>query len=187
MMPITGISAELLKSASENREKWDRRFLDMAQLVASWSKDPNTRVGAVLVRPDKTIASTGYNGYPKKMRDIGMENRDEKLSRVIHAEMNAIHFCKDQSLEGYTLYVWPMMPCDRCAVHIIQAGVTRVVSTDYNGEGRWSESILKSLGYLHNCDVAAQIYPLKDQQSEQATQQPAVSLPPGECPLHKNQ
>ena len=140
------------------QEKWDRRFLDMAKLVASWSKDPSTKVGAVLVRPDKTIASTGFNGYPKAMRDIGYDNREEKYSRIIHAEMNALHFCKDQSTEGYALYVWPMLCCDRCAVHVIQSGVQRVVSTTYNGEGRWSESILKSIGYFRSCGLDVQVY-----------------------------
>lgn len=171
----------------KQNEKWDPRFLDLAKHVASWSKDPSTKVGAVIVRPDKTIASTGYNGYPKKMRDIGMENREEKLSRVIHAEMNAIHFCKDQSLEGYTLYVWPMMPCDRCCVHVIQSGISRVVSTDYNSGGRWSESILKSLKYFRSCGIEAQIYPEIAQSELQASPSRQVGHPLASCPLCSNQ
>ena len=141
------------------RPTWDEYFLAMAKLASTKSKDPSTKVGAVLVRPDKTIASTGFNGYPAKMHDLNYGVRDEKLSRIIHAEMNALHFCKDQDTEGYTLYVWPMMCCDRCAVHVIQSGVKRVVSTVYNGGGRWSESILKSIGYFRSCGLEVQVYP----------------------------
>src|SRR5215211_1547674 len=68
--------------------KWDYRFLQAAELFASWSKDPSNQVGAVVVRPDKTIASTGFNGFPRNTDDSQelYENRDEKLRRVKHAE-----------------------------------------------------------------------------------------------------
>ena len=53
-----------------NREKWDRRFLRLAREVASWSKDPSTKVGAVLVDPlDNTIVSLGYNGFPRRVKN----------------------------------------------------------------------------------------------------------------------
>ena len=45
-------------------DKWDARFLDLAVYVADWSKDPSTKVGAVLVRPDRTIAALGFNRFP---------------------------------------------------------------------------------------------------------------------------
>ncbi|MCP4258437.1 MAG: hypothetical protein GY774_13200 [Planctomycetes bacterium] len=163
-------------------DKWDCRFLEMAKLVASWSKDPSTRVGAVLVRPDKTIASTGFNGYAQKMHDLGLDNREEKYSRIIHAEMNALHFCKED-MTGYTLYVWPMMCCDRCSVHVIQAGITRVVSTDYNNDGRWSESILKALQYFRSCGVEAQLYPEKEISDQPVSPSPRLVHQPVYCPL----
>lgn len=46
-------------------EKWDARFLDLAVFIGDWSKDPSTKVGAVLVRPDRTIAGLGFNGFPR--------------------------------------------------------------------------------------------------------------------------
>lgn len=49
--------------------KWDGRFLDLAVLVGEWSKDPSTKVGAVLVRPDRTIAAVGFNGFPRGVLD----------------------------------------------------------------------------------------------------------------------
>ena len=48
--------------------KWDKRFLEMAKLVASWSKDPSTQVGAVAVR-NRTVIAQGYNGFPRGMDD----------------------------------------------------------------------------------------------------------------------
>ena len=108
--------------------KWDYRFLRLAEEIAIWSKDPSTKVGAVIVRPDNTIASTGYNGFPMNMADKPeyLDNREEKYSRVVHGEMNAILFARE-SVNGYTLYTVPFMPCDRCFVHVAQAGIVRVV------------------------------------------------------------
>lgn len=125
-------------SRSERQEKWDRRFLKMAELVAGWSKDPSTRVGAVIVRPDMTVASLGYNGFPRGLEDRPehLEDREKKYARVVHAEMNAILNAHER-VDGCTLYVWPPgygPTCDRCAAHVIQAGIIRVVGIQASGE-----------------------------------------------------
>ena len=52
-----------------NSTNWDNRFLDMAKLVSTWSKDPSTRVGAVIVDPSNRLVSVGYNGFPKGVTD----------------------------------------------------------------------------------------------------------------------
>jgi len=114
-----------------NQAKWDRRYLQMATMVASWSKDPSTKCGAVIVRPDRTIASVGFNGFPRGVEDHPdlLNNRPEKYSRVIHAEVNAILSAKEP-LDGFTMYTYPggVGPsCDRCATCIIQSGISRVV------------------------------------------------------------
>lgn len=130
--------------------KWEKRFFDMAQLVSSWSKDPSTKVGAVIVRPDMTVASVGYNGFPRGMNDHAdlYADRDVKLSRIIHAEMNAILAAKEP-LNGYTLYTWPVLTCDRCAVHVIQAGIVRVCAPKASPElsERWQEQFKKAKEY----------------------------------------
>jgi len=124
--------------------KWDKRFLQLASLVASWSKDPSTQCGGVIVRPDKTIASVGYNGFPRGIKDWEefLNNREEKLKRVVHSEMNAILNARER-LDGYTLYNWPGQSCSRCAVHVIQAGIIRVVSAKPEGgfAERWAEEM----------------------------------------------
>jgi len=109
-------------------EKWDRRFLDLAKVVGGWSKDPSTKVGAVLVRPDRTVASLGYNGFPRGVLDheTRYANRDTKYEMVVHAEINALLNSRED-LEGYTLYVTPLPPCAQCAATIIQRGIGRIV------------------------------------------------------------
>lgn len=103
---------------------WHDRFFDMADLVASWSKDPSTKVGAVIVRPDRTIASVGYNGFPRGVVDE-YTSREDKLLRTVHAEANAILAAREP-LRGYTLYVTPLHPCANCAGLIIQSGIDGV-------------------------------------------------------------
>lgn len=91
-------------------KKWDLRFLRLSQCISTFSKDPSTKVGAVIVRPDKTIASMGFNGFPKKLKDDARYNdREVKYSLIVHGEINAILFAKE-SLTGYTLYTYPFMP-----------------------------------------------------------------------------
>lgn len=122
---------------------WDTRFMALAEHVATWSKDPTTKVGAVIVRPDRTVASLGYNGPPRGVSDAySYENRQRKLARTIHAELNAI-LSSHVPVAGYTLYV-TLPPCDRCAAHIVQAGIKRVVcsvSTSLDYPDRWALEI----------------------------------------------
>lgn len=109
--------------------KWDLRFLDLAKMIASWSKDPNTQTGAVIIRPDRTVVSVGFNGFPKGMPDNAnyYANREEKYSRIVHCEVNALIHAREP-LQGYTLYTWPFLSCDRCFVQLAQAGITRFVA-----------------------------------------------------------
>jgi len=105
-------------------DHWHKRFFAMADLVASWSKDPSTKVGAVIVRPDRTIASVGYNGFPRGVDDV-YTNREDKLLRTVHAEANAI-LSAHEPLTDYTIYVTPLHPCANCAAFIVQSGITSV-------------------------------------------------------------
>jgi dCMP deaminase len=118
---------------------WDHRFLDMAALVSTWSKDPSTKVGAVITR-GKFVVSLGFNGHPSGVEDSAarLENRETKYKTIIHAELNAILSAR-QPLEGCTLYVVPFMPCSNCGAVIVQAGIKRVVTLENNNE-RWAES-----------------------------------------------
>lgn len=68
---------------------WQQRFLKIAFEVATWSKD-GTQVGAVLVNRQRRILATGYNGLPAGMDDSKISDREWKIARVVHAEMNAL-------------------------------------------------------------------------------------------------
>lgn len=141
--------------------KWHRRYMDLAKLVATWSKDPSTKTGAVLVRPDNTIASVGYNGFPMGMDDdpLYYNDRPTKYDRVIHCEVNAVLMCRDPlPLTGYTLYTTGPS-CSRCAVHMIQSGIRRFVFEKPTKEQaeRWGTD--RTLGYF--AEVNAEVIQLE--------------------------
>ena len=74
-------------------DKWNSRFMDLARLVAGWSKDTSTKVGCVIIGPDKEIRSTGYNGFPRGVDDTipAGHERPAKYDFTEHAERNAIY------------------------------------------------------------------------------------------------
>jgi len=109
---------------------WDARFLELARHISGWSKDPSTKVGCVVVGPDREIRSTGFNGFPRGIEDNPdrLANREMKYPLVCHAEENAImHAARiGVALKGCIAYVtWP--PCTRCARSLIQAGIREIV------------------------------------------------------------
>lgn len=127
-MPSLSISP----ASNPHLSKWDHRFIRIAYEIQSWSKDPSTKCGCVIVR-DRRILSTGYNGLPANLSDSlpRYQDREYKLATIIHAEKNAIfNAAKNGSTtEGSTAYVtWP--PCSQCASALIQAGIVKVVCPD---------------------------------------------------------
>ena len=104
---------------------WNNRFIDMARLVATWSKDPSSKVGAVIVDDKKRIVSVGFNGYPKGIPDEYNGDREDKLRKSIHAEENAILFAKCD-LSDLIIYV-THPPCSKCGTIIIQSGIKKVI------------------------------------------------------------
>ena len=112
----------------------------MAKLVSTWSKDPSTKVGSVIVDSDNTVISVGFNGLPRRIQDTDqrLNNRDIKLKMIIHAEINAIITAK-RPLNGTTIYTYPFMSCSQCAGMIIQSGICRHISYKTNNE-RWKDS-----------------------------------------------
>lgn len=108
--------------------KWDLRFLELADHIAQWSKDPRTKVGAVIVDDHKRVVSMGYNGFPRGVLDFEERYTDRATKHmfVAHAERNALDNAP-LMVEGCTLYV-PLLPCNECAKAVIQKGIKRVVS-----------------------------------------------------------
>ena len=123
--------------------KWDERFLSIAKLAATWSKDPNAQVGAVIVDTQGQVASVGFNGFPKLVDDSieRYHDQEQKLEMIVHAEVNAVLGAGTRAREG-TAYVFGRPVCSRCAGTLVQAGIQRVVAgqPSPNGEGRWDVS-----------------------------------------------
>ena len=125
--------------------KWDIRFLQLAEHIAGWSKDPSKKIGAVAVGEKGQILAQGYNGFPRGIEDNidRYENREEKYKLVVHAEMNVIYNASYNgvSLNDSTLYVYGLPVCSDCAKGIIQVGIKRVVMNNPDGiPDRWKES-----------------------------------------------
>ena len=122
-------------------DKWDKRFMDLAETVAEWSScyQQNRHVGAVVVR-DKRVLTTGYNGAPAGIKSCA--DKGECLRRVkniasgtmqevcyaVHAEQNAICQAAKMgvSLEGATIYE-THQPCVICTRMIINSGIKKVI------------------------------------------------------------
>lgn len=114
--------------ARSSQKAWDHHFMEMAKLVSLRSKDPSTKVGAIIVDAAKHIVSTGFNGFPRGIKDDDrLKNRELKYEIIIHGEINAI-LAAGKSVKGCTVYTYPLPPCSRCASLLIQAGITRVVA-----------------------------------------------------------
>jgi dCMP deaminase len=136
-------------------EKWDSRFLKAAQEVATWSKDPSTKVGCVIVNPElQRRTGEGFNGFPRFMSDAEelYNDRETKYSRTLHAEINAVLFSKET--EGCTAYV-THPPCTACALVLIQSGIQRVVcrKPDTDLVSRWGDSLNKAKGFFAEAEV----------------------------------
>jgi len=114
-----------------DRIPWDDYFISMLPLVSQRSHDAQTKIGAILVR-DKSIISTGYNGFIRGVDDKVLPNtRPGKYLYIIHAEKNLILNCARAgiSTQDTTLYL-PCEPCIDCYTFVIQAGITRIVYSD---------------------------------------------------------
>lgn len=122
-------------------DKWDKRFMQMADLVSTWAScyQPNRKIGAVIVK-NKRVMTTGYNGAPagvktciergeclRRKLNIPSGQRQE-LCYAVHAEQNAIIQAAKLgiSIDGATLYC-THQPCVMCAKIIVNSGITRVV------------------------------------------------------------
>jgi len=142
--------------------KWAVRFFQMAKLVGSWSKDPSTRVGAVITEHNR-IVSLGFNGYPHGISDSAeTDDRDMKLLKTLHAEENAILFAK-RDLTGCEIWV-THFPCPNCAAKIIQTGIATVHCPEQSEDflSRWGEKIQISQEMFQQAGVEVDWIPLED-------------------------
>lgn len=101
--------------------------MSVAEITSHLSKDPVTKVGAVIVSPDNRKISIGYNGFAAGLEETSdmWHIRDIKIEQVIHAEMNAI-INAPFDIKGCSLYC-THQPCHRCLIHVANSGIIKVV------------------------------------------------------------
>jgi len=148
--------------------RWDRHFIKRCLCVSEMSKDPSTRVGAVIVDGDGVQRADGYNGFPRGILDTQerLNDRDMKLRLVVHAERNALLNAAriGTAVKGCTLYlaatdssgaIWGGSPCTACVIEVLQAGIARVVSPPMkNTPTRWRDDLLFARGLLNEAGVS---------------------------------
>lgn len=135
-------------------EKWDQRWLSVAELFATWSKDPKRKVGAVIVTQDLRSFSAGYNGLPRGIEDTEdrLRDREKKLLLSVHAERNAMDNARF-GLRGCSLYS-TKFPCHECAKGIIQVGIVKVVAPPADTmHETWGESYKLALTLLQEARI----------------------------------
>lgn len=107
---------------------FDEIFMKEAYLIASKSKDPSTKIGAVIVRDNHAILS-GYNGIAKGVKDLPERmERPEKYDWMSHAERNACYMGARFGIatDGATMFTQGI-PCVQCADGVINSGIKEVV------------------------------------------------------------
>jgi dCMP deaminase len=141
------------------RPDLDEWALDGAEWMSRRSKDPSHKVGAIVLRPDGTLAGGGYNGFPKHVCDDPALYADKatKRRRIQHAERNAVTFSRE-NMEGYTIYVVPLHPCSQCAGAIINSGIRRVVARITKGAAQsWQEDFAEAAELFDEAGVEVDI------------------------------
>ena len=129
----------LLKPMEISIPTFNQTFLDMAEVISKRSKSKRLKVGAVLVKDNRIIA-TGYNGLVSGVEpDILEDENGVTKPDVIHAELNCIISCAKNgvSTDGSILYL-THSPCESCAALIAQSGIKEVI---YKNEYRKKEGI----------------------------------------------
>lgn len=148
----------IIHNYSPHLSKWEVRWMERAKAVAEYSKDTNTKTGAVIVTDDNTELTMGYNGFPRGANDIDYPKRYERPEKYFwteHAERNAIYKAAriGMSVKGANMFC-TYFPCADCSRAIIQAGIKKLYTEkpDFNHE-RWGESWLEATIMLKECGV----------------------------------
>jgi dCMP deaminase len=146
-------------------ESWDEKFMLLAHHIAGWSKEHGRKVGAVIVGPDKEIRATGFNGFPRGVRDDVPERHSRETGAKYvwssHAERNAIYNAAriGVALKDCVIYI-PWFPCVECAKAIIQAGIAEIVAYEPDfGEARWGADFAIVTEMLQESKVSVRFIP----------------------------
>ena len=152
----------------KDNKNWVDYFIKIASAVKTKSKDPSTKIGAVIVGEDNEIVSTGYNSFPRGLNDEIAERfeRPEKYNWFEHAERNSIYNAAriGVSVKGCTIYLTCGLPCIDCARGIINSGISKIVckkgeNKSHGLKGKhWEENISKAEEMLEEADIDIEYY-----------------------------
>lgn len=139
-------------------------FMREVYLHASDSKDPRTKIGAVLTIDDRLI-STGFNGFPRKVKDYRKryDDRETKYKFICHAEANSVSTAArlGRATLGTTLYTQGI-PCQECCKALIQAGVKRFIVhkqwPNLTYSEKWNEAVAISTIMMEEAGIELEIY-----------------------------
>ena len=140
--------------------KWDKRYMDLAKQVGTWSKDPSKQIGAIAIGSKGQVLAQGYNGFPRGIDDneSRLNTKETKYKYVVHAEMNLIYNATFNgiSLNGSTVYVSGLPVCSECAKGLIQVGVKQIVMSKDSLEGadeKWLDSFELTIALLNEAGI----------------------------------
>ncbi len=137
-------------------------FIEIAKQVAAMSKDPRTKVGALIFGPSMEIRATGWNGFPRGVADspARLNDRQTKYAFVVHAEANAIANAARSgvSTDGCSMLVTALHPCGDCAKLVIQAGIKKVYAPLPETDGRWATSFEFACTMFTEAGVEVEFY-----------------------------
>lgn len=151
----------LIQVLSKSMTSWDDYFIRLCDVVRSKSKDPSSKIGAVIVNSDHAVVSTGYNDFPRGIaNDLKKWERPIKYKYVEHAERNAIYNAARMgaSTKGCVLYLVgfgpPSAPCTDCTRAAIQAGIVEVKGFSYKSlPDHWADDLSLSLEMMQEAGV----------------------------------
>jgi len=140
--------------------KWDKRYMDLAKQVGTWSKDPSKQIGAVAIGSKGQVLAQGYNGFPRGIDDneSRLNTKETKYKYVVHAEMNLIYNATFNgiSLNGSTVYVSGLPVCSECAKGLIQVGVKQIVMSKDSlerADEKWLDSFELTIALLNEAGI----------------------------------
>lgn len=146
---------------------WDQWFLAQAYLKGLKTKDQSgvSRVGAIIVRPDHTEVASGYAGFPRRLNDDTRVGKDEFSHLIIHAELNAMHMCRED-ITGHTLYTYNRLVCPKCFPHVAQRGIKRIVgpwpTLQDDPRGKWRDRGLETIQLAEEAGINVTLMNLPD-------------------------
>ena len=138
------------------------KFVPMVQELAQLSKDPSTKVACAIFGPGMEVRALGWNGFPRGVIDSEerLNDRPTKYQYVAHAEANAIANAARSgvAIEGCSLLVTALHPCNDCAKLLIQSGIKKVYAPLPADDERWADSFEVAATMFREAGVAVEFY-----------------------------